>query len=125
MLSSLQVGHEAFEENASGGFPNDSGFGEGFNPFDIFSSFNGDVIPFFLGFYLSCSTQKNVVYYLDSLQSFFSFKWKWLTYQHSNVLHVNSFKNQLFGMFRKDIGGHDVKVLRFAYFPRDHFLLQN
>ncbi|VVB15453.1 unnamed protein product [Arabis nemorensis] len=55
-----QVGHEAFEENASGGFPNDSGFGEGFNPFDIFSSFNDNLFD---------------------------------------------------GMFRRDIGGHDVKVL--------------
>ncbi|KFK31336.1 hypothetical protein AALP_AA6G098700 [Arabis alpina] len=52
-----QVGHEAFEQNASGGFPNDSGFGEGFNPFDIWN-------------------------------------------------------NDIFGsMFRRDIGGHDVKVL--------------
>ncbi|AED95612.1 Chaperone protein dnaJ GFA2 [Arabidopsis thaliana] len=42
-----QVGHEAFEQNASGGFPNDQGFGGGggggFNPFDIFGSFNGDI----------------------------------------------------------------------------------
>lgn len=32
----LQVGHEAFEQNASGGFPNDGGggFGQGFDPFD-------------------------------------------------------------------------------------------
>ncbi|KAL0737821.1 hypothetical protein Bca4012_014031 [Brassica carinata] len=30
-----QVGHDAFEQNASGGFPNDGGgFGQGFNPFD-------------------------------------------------------------------------------------------
>ncbi|WZZ01530.1 hypothetical protein YC2023_073858 [Brassica napus] len=31
-----QVGHEAFEQNASGGFPNDGGggFGQGFDPFD-------------------------------------------------------------------------------------------
>ncbi|WZZ74408.1 hypothetical protein YC2023_085778 [Brassica napus] len=30
-----QVGHEAFEQNASGGFQNDGGgFGQGFNPFD-------------------------------------------------------------------------------------------
>lgn len=45
LLSCLQVGHEAFEQNASGGFPNDggSGFGEGFNPFDIFGKFNEDV----------------------------------------------------------------------------------
>ncbi|CAH2044840.1 unnamed protein product [Thlaspi arvense] len=31
-----QVGHDAFEQNASGGFPGDAGFGEGFNPWDIF-----------------------------------------------------------------------------------------
>ncbi|KAH0939922.1 hypothetical protein HID58_007383, partial [Brassica napus] len=36
-----QVGHEAFEQNASGGgYPNDGGFGEGFNPFDIFDIFS-------------------------------------------------------------------------------------
>jgi DnaJ-class molecular chaperone len=66
LLLCLQVGHEAFEQNASGGFPNDQGFGGGggggFNPFDIFGSFNGDVILFFLGFHLIYSTQKNVVY---------------------------------------------------------------
>ncbi|XP_010442218.1 PREDICTED: chaperone protein dnaJ GFA2, mitochondrial-like [Camelina sativa] len=45
-----QVGHEAFEQNASGGFPNDQGFGgggEGFNPFDIFGNFNGDIFNMF------------------------------------------------------------------------------
>ncbi|KAJ4900836.1 gametophytic factor 2 [Raphanus sativus] len=42
-----QVGHQAFEANASGGFPNDGGgggFGQGFspfdNPFDIFDIFS-------------------------------------------------------------------------------------
>ncbi|XP_021902125.1 chaperone protein dnaJ GFA2, mitochondrial isoform X2 [Carica papaya] len=54
-----QVGHETFEQNAGSGFPNDSGFGAGFNPFDIFSNLNNDI----------------------------------------------------FNMFRRDIGGQDVKVL--------------
>ncbi|CAN8265771.1 unnamed protein product [Cochlearia groenlandica] len=40
-----QVGHDAFEQNASGGFPNDPGFGEGFNPFDIFGG--GDIFNIF------------------------------------------------------------------------------
>ncbi|XP_021908934.1 chaperone protein dnaJ GFA2, mitochondrial-like [Carica papaya] len=55
----LQVGHEAFEQNAGGGFPNESGFGAGFNPFDIFGNLNNDI----------------------------------------------------FNMFRRDIGGQDVKVV--------------
>ncbi|XP_010547239.1 PREDICTED: chaperone protein dnaJ GFA2, mitochondrial-like [Tarenaya hassleriana] len=42
-----QVGHESFEQNATGGFPNDSGFGGGFNPFDIFGNFNGDIFNMF------------------------------------------------------------------------------
>lgn len=47
----LQVGHEAFEQNAGGGFPNESGFGAGFNPFDIFGNLNNDVITSSLASY--------------------------------------------------------------------------
>ncbi|XP_010557785.1 PREDICTED: chaperone protein dnaJ GFA2, mitochondrial-like [Tarenaya hassleriana] len=42
-----QVGPEAFEQNAAGGFSNDSGFGGGFNPFDIFGNFSGDIFNMF------------------------------------------------------------------------------
>ncbi|ESQ32509.1 hypothetical protein EUTSA_v10004199mg [Eutrema salsugineum] len=40
-----QVGHEAFEQNATGGFSNDAGAGgfEGFNPFDIFGRGFSDI----------------------------------------------------------------------------------